>query len=245
MTRRARPRRSSRSPRRRRSPPRRMRRPAWCCPTTPTTKGTKTPSRRSPSWKRASTRCRRWSPTGSRGSFWAATSTSGSSPPRGTAPASSATRGTSYFPQYAGKYGWVFLGDLLATPINTRGEPADLGDATGAAPRYDTIHSGGAPSFIANEINMTLTAGLGAERGRHRQRQLHAAQRVELQPGRRLRRRHRPARVDADPLAEDVDLRRQVRFGAGHRVPRPQVEPALRHHAVADRALHHRHRGRA
>ncbi len=69
-------------------------------------------------------------------------------------------QGNVVFPQYAGKYGWVFLGDLLATPINTRGEPADLGDATGAGPRYDTIHSGGAPSFIANEINMTMTAGL-------------------------------------------------------------------------------------
>ncbi len=69
-------------------------------------------------------------------------------------------QGNFYFPQYAGKYGWVFLGDLLATPINTRGEPADLGDATGAEPRYDTIHSGGAPSFIANEINMTMTSGL-------------------------------------------------------------------------------------
>ena len=69
-------------------------------------------------------------------------------------------QGNVYFPQYAGQYGWVFLGDLLATPINTRGEPADLGDATGADPRYDTIHSGGAPSFIANEINLTMTAGL-------------------------------------------------------------------------------------
>ena len=46
-------------------------------------------------------------------------------------------------------------------PPSTRAaRPADLGDATGAAPRFDTIHSGGAPSFIANEINMTMTAGL-------------------------------------------------------------------------------------
>src|SRR5580704_2396557 len=70
-------------------------------------------------------------------------------------------QGNVYFPQYAGKYGWVFLGDILATPINTRGEPADLGDATGAVPRDDAIHSGGAPSFIVNEINMKLTYGLG------------------------------------------------------------------------------------
>src|SRR5580692_9400661 len=70
-------------------------------------------------------------------------------------------QGNVYFPQYAGKYGWVFLGDILATPINTRGEPADLGDATGAVPRDDSIHSGGAPGFIVNEINMKLTYGLG------------------------------------------------------------------------------------
>ena len=27
-----------------------------------------------------------------------------------------------FFPQYAGRYGWVFLGDILAPPINSRGE---------------------------------------------------------------------------------------------------------------------------
>ncbi len=70
-------------------------------------------------------------------------------------------QGNVYFPQYAGKYGWVFLGDILAPAINSRGEVPDLGDATGAVPRYDPIHSGGAPGFIVNEINMKLTAGLG------------------------------------------------------------------------------------
>ena len=39
----------------------------------------------------------------------------------------------------------------------------------------------------------------------------------------------------------DVDLRRQVRLGHRHRVPRAQGQPALRHHAVADCALHDRH----
>jgi hypothetical protein len=67
-----------------------------------------------------------------------------------------------YFPQYAGQYGWVFLGDILAPAVNTRGEVADLGDATGAPPRFDSIHAGGAPSFIANEVNLNLTSGLGA-----------------------------------------------------------------------------------
>ena len=29
-------------------------------------------------------------------------------------------QGNFYFPQYGGKYGWVFLGDLLATPIDRK-----------------------------------------------------------------------------------------------------------------------------
>ena len=64
------------------------------------------------------------------------------------------------FPQYS-NYGWLFYGDILSTAVNTRGEVADLGDATGAPPRFDSIHSGGAPGFIANEINLNLTSGLG------------------------------------------------------------------------------------
>ena len=52
-------------------------------------------------------------------------------------------------------YAWVFLGDILGTPINTRGEAADLGDAPGlTVPRYDGINSDGAASFILNEINL-------------------------------------------------------------------------------------------
>jgi hypothetical protein len=70
-------------------------------------------------------------------------------------------QGNVAFPQYAGRYGWVFLGDILAPAINSRGEVADLGDATGAPLRYDPIHSGGAPGFIVNEFNMKLTSGLG------------------------------------------------------------------------------------
>jgi hypothetical protein len=65
-----------------------------------------------------------------------------------------------YFPQYMGAYGWVFLGDLLAPAVNSRGEPADLGDLV-AVDRGDTIHSGGAPSFIVNEVNLTLNAAVG------------------------------------------------------------------------------------
>ena len=39
-----------------------------------------------------------------------------------------------YFPGYAGQFGWVFLGDILAPAINTRGEVADLGPAPGVEP---------------------------------------------------------------------------------------------------------------
>jgi hypothetical protein len=67
--------------------------------------------------------------------------------------------GNIHFPEYKDRYGWVFLGDLLAPAVNSRGEAADLGDAVGA-PRFDSIHSGGAPGFVANEVNLTLTSGL-------------------------------------------------------------------------------------
>jgi hypothetical protein len=64
--------------------------------------------------------------------------------------------GHAMFPQYS-QYSWVFLGDILGTAINTRGEPADLGaeEATGLlVPRYDGVNSDGAASFILNEINI-------------------------------------------------------------------------------------------
>jgi hypothetical protein len=64
--------------------------------------------------------------------------------------------GNVYFPQYS-NYSWTFLGDILATAVNTRGEPADLGNemATGlATPRLDSINSDGAPGFIVNEVNL-------------------------------------------------------------------------------------------
>ncbi|HET6281726.1 MAG TPA: hypothetical protein VFH73_12190 [Polyangia bacterium] len=68
--------------------------------------------------------------------------------------------GNALFPEYQGKYGWVFLGDLLAPAVNSRGEAADLGDAAGAQ-RFDSVHSQGAPGFIVNEVNLTLTSSLG------------------------------------------------------------------------------------
>ena len=67
--------------------------------------------------------------------------------------------GNQYLPEYAGRYGWVFLGDILATAVNTRGEVADLGDAPGAS-RFDSINSQGAPGFLLNEVNLRLNVGL-------------------------------------------------------------------------------------
>ena len=65
--------------------------------------------------------------------------------------------GQQQFPQYFGKYGWTFLGDILATAVNTRGEVADLGQAAGLIrPRFDSIHSNGAAGFILNELNLRL-----------------------------------------------------------------------------------------
>jgi len=54
-------------------------------------------------------------------------------------------------------YTWVFLGDILAPAVNSRGEVADLGDAAGVD-RFDSINSRGAPGFVANEINLRLRA---------------------------------------------------------------------------------------
>ena len=56
------------------------------------------------------------------------------------------------FPQYF-NYSWTFLGDILGTAINTRGEVADLGDAPDAV-RFDSVDSDGAAGFILNEINL-------------------------------------------------------------------------------------------
>jgi len=56
------------------------------------------------------------------------------------------------FPQYAA-YSWVFLGDILGTPVNSRGEVASLGNAPGID-RFDSVNSAGAGGFIVNEINL-------------------------------------------------------------------------------------------
>src|SRR6478752_1637319 len=67
--------------------------------------------------------------------------------------------GHAFFPGYAGQFGWVFLGDILAPAVNSRGEVADLGTAPGVT-RFDSINSRGAPGFIVNEVNLQLRSAL-------------------------------------------------------------------------------------
>jgi hypothetical protein len=57
------------------------------------------------------------------------------------------------------QFGWVFLGDLLSTQVNSRGEVADLGEFPGLD-RFDSIDSDGAPGFILNEVNLGLAIGI-------------------------------------------------------------------------------------
>jgi hypothetical protein len=58
------------------------------------------------------------------------------------------------------QYAWVFYGDLLATQVNSRGEVADLGQAPGVR-RFDSVHSQGNLTFLVNELNLNVAAGLG------------------------------------------------------------------------------------
>ncbi len=63
------------------------------------------------------------------------------------------------FPSYANQYSWVFLGDLLAPTVNSRGEAASLGNFPGVN-RFDSIDSTGAPTFLVNEVNLRLDAAV-------------------------------------------------------------------------------------
>jgi hypothetical protein len=60
------------------------------------------------------------------------------------------------------QYAWVFYGDLLAPQVNSRGEVADLGQAPGVQ-RVDSLDSQGNPTFLVNELNLSVTAGFGAK----------------------------------------------------------------------------------
>jgi hypothetical protein len=62
--------------------------------------------------------------------------------------------GNRQFPNLSG-YSWTFLGDILATAVNTRGEVASLGTPPGVL-RFDSVNSDGAAGFIANEVNLRV-----------------------------------------------------------------------------------------
>jgi hypothetical protein len=62
--------------------------------------------------------------------------------------------GNQQFPEY-NRYAWTFLGDILSTTINTRGEVADMGEVPGMD-RFDSVNSNGAASFLVNELNLRL-----------------------------------------------------------------------------------------
>lgn len=70
--------------------------------------------------------------------------------------------GHAYFPEYREQFGWVFLGDILAPTVNSRGEAADLGPAPGVN-RFDSVHSHGSMSFMINEVNFGVRVGLQKE----------------------------------------------------------------------------------
>lgn len=68
--------------------------------------------------------------------------------------------GHQHFPEYQGKVpdSWVFMGDPLATAINSRGDPANTGESRSIT--FNPIKSEGKPSFILNNVNLALFTGL-------------------------------------------------------------------------------------
>ena len=67
--------------------------------------------------------------------------------------------GHTIYPELGNRFGWVFLGDILAPTVNSRGEAADLGPAPGVD-RFDSINSRGSPGFVLNELNLALRSAL-------------------------------------------------------------------------------------
>jgi hypothetical protein len=62
--------------------------------------------------------------------------------------------GNQQFPEYK-NYAWTFLGDVLATTVNSRGEVADLGESPGVS-RFDSVNSNGAAGFLINEMHLGI-----------------------------------------------------------------------------------------
>lgn len=64
------------------------------------------------------------------------------------------------FPEYDDVLAtWVLVGDPLGTAINSRGDVADLGDSR--AIRFDPVRSQGRPTFLVNNVNLSLAANVG------------------------------------------------------------------------------------
>lgn len=68
--------------------------------------------------------------------------------------------GYANFPEYRDRVpdSWVFMGDPLATMLNSRGDPANTGDSR--AITFNPIHSDGKPGFLLNNLNVALFNGL-------------------------------------------------------------------------------------
>jgi hypothetical protein len=69
--------------------------------------------------------------------------------------------GHEMFPEHS-DIGWVFYGDLLGTQVNSRGDVADVGEVPGVD-RFDSVNSEGHVTFLVNELNLTVNAGLGSQ----------------------------------------------------------------------------------
>jgi len=69
--------------------------------------------------------------------------------------------GNLIFPEYSYAGQWVFMGDPLATAINSRGEPADTRDSR--AVTFNQIGNGGKPSFILNALSVALFGAIGEQ----------------------------------------------------------------------------------
>ncbi|MCB9701775.1 MAG: hypothetical protein H6711_07785 [Myxococcales bacterium] len=69
--------------------------------------------------------------------------------------------GYQHFPEHEGVIpdSWVFMGDPLSTMINSRGDPADTGESR--AITFDAVDSQGKSSFIVNNLNVNIFAGIG------------------------------------------------------------------------------------
>lgn len=56
---------------------------------------------------------------------------------------------------------WVFIGDPLSAAVNSRGEPADTGESRAVV--FDSLNSGGGPSFAVNALGINVFGALSDE----------------------------------------------------------------------------------